>query len=500
MSYTFRGLKLKIRNELKKQGYENKYIDYEEFLELYEPYKTEISERNFADILGISYANWQAIKHKKGRTKILKKEYKKISDERKEEILEDIKHKGYVNKLIYYTEFLELYETYKSEISEIEFAEILGISTANFSNLKNNRTRAKICKTQQYKEIEQRKNEIQKELLNKGYNLKPTNYEEFLQLYDKYKEEFDEETFVYMLKIRYSDWEYMKKDRDEAKKLNISLKEFIQNRRRKIEEDIKNQGYVNELINYEEFMKLYANYKEEISEIEFANILGINEDNLRIIKHSNNKRTTVFKVEYTEATEERKNQIRKNILNLGFENTYITYEEFLKLYEPYKNEITEKEFANILGLRANNWQSMRHLGVRTRILKNNYKEISKDKKEEIKQKIRSMGYANKLIKYEDFLKLYEPYKNEISENDFAQIIGIATVNLNSLRLGKFRARVLKSSPIELMKNCIESGMGKDETIKYCMKECGLSKEELLKEMENYQREENLKRNKSKESR
>ena len=74
MSYTFRGLKLKIRNELKKQGYENKYIDYEEFLELYEPYKTEISERNFADILGISYANWQAIKHKKGRTKILKKE------------------------------------------------------------------------------------------------------------------------------------------------------------------------------------------------------------------------------------------------------------------------------------------------------------------------------------------------------------------------------------------------------------------------------------------
>ena len=123
-----------------------------------------------------------------------------------------------------------------------------------------------------------------------------------------------------------------------------------------------------------------------------------------------------------------------------------------------------------------------------------------DKKEEIKQKIRSMGYANKLIKYEDFLKLYEPYKNEISENDFAQIIGIATVNLNSLRLGKFRARVLKSSPIELMKNCIECGMGKDETIKYCMKECGLSKEELLKEMENYQREENLKRNKSKESR
>lgn len=426
MSYTFRGLKLKIRNELKKQGYENKYIDYEEFLELYEPYKTEISERNFADILGISYANWQAIKHKKGRTKILKKEYKKISDERKEEILEDIKHKGYVNKLIYYTEFLELYETYKSEISEIEFAEILGISTANFSNLKNNRTRAKICKTQQYKEIEQRKNEIQKELLDKGYNLKPANYEEFLQLYDKYKEEFDEETFVYMLKIRYSDWEYMKKDRDEAKKLNISLKELIQNRRRKIEEDIKNQGYVNELINYEEFMKLYANYKEEISEIEFANILGINEDNLRIIKHSNNKRTTVFKVEYTEATEERKNQIRKNILNLGFENTYITYEEFLKLYEPYKNEI--------------------------------------------------------------------------SENDFAQIIGIATVNLNSLRLGKFRARVLKSSPIELMKNCIESGMGKDETIKYCMKECGLSKEELLKEMENYQREENLKRNQSEESR
>ena len=193
-------------------------------------------------------------------------------------------------------------------------------------------------------------------------------------------------------------------------------------------------------------------------------------------------------------------KIRNELKKQGYENKYIKYEEFLELYEPYKNEMTEKEFANILGLRVNNWQAMRHLGVRTRILKNNYKEIPEDKKEEIKQKIRSMGYANKLIKYEDFLKLYEPYKNEISENDFAQIIGIATVNLNSLRLGKFRARVLKSSPIELMKTCIESGMGKDETIKYCMKECGLSKEELLKEMENYQREENLKRNKSEESR
>ena len=43
-----------IIKSLKKQGYTNKVIDYQEFLELYKPYKDEMPETEFAEILGIS--------------------------------------------------------------------------------------------------------------------------------------------------------------------------------------------------------------------------------------------------------------------------------------------------------------------------------------------------------------------------------------------------------------------------------------------------------------
>ena len=38
------------------------------------------------------------------------------------------------------------------------------------------------------------------------------------------------------------------------------------------------------------------------------------------------------------------------------------------------------------------------------------------------------AYFNKMISYEEFLKLYEPYKNELSEKDFAQTV---KMNINS---------------------------------------------------------------------
>ena len=44
------------------KGYQNKKIDYAEFLKLYEPYRTKAKESEFASFLGISYANWQNIK------------------------------------------------------------------------------------------------------------------------------------------------------------------------------------------------------------------------------------------------------------------------------------------------------------------------------------------------------------------------------------------------------------------------------------------------------
>ena len=62
--------KEEIREELIKKGYRNKAIDYVEFLELYKPYENEMEEKQFAEIIGISYGNYQSLKNKGTRAKI----------------------------------------------------------------------------------------------------------------------------------------------------------------------------------------------------------------------------------------------------------------------------------------------------------------------------------------------------------------------------------------------------------------------------------------------
>lgn len=82
MSYSFEEEKNSIREKLIKQGYGNKRIGYQEFVQLYEPYKEKMSENEFAYILGINYAGLQHIKHKGSRTVIL--EMQSISEKRKQ--------------------------------------------------------------------------------------------------------------------------------------------------------------------------------------------------------------------------------------------------------------------------------------------------------------------------------------------------------------------------------------------------------------------------------
>ena len=95
-------LKQSIVLDLRKRGYTNKKIDYKEFLRIYEPYKEKFKESEFANILGISYRNWQYIKNKGRKTIILKKELskekKKELEQLKQFIVSDLIQKGYRNK------------------------------------------------------------------------------------------------------------------------------------------------------------------------------------------------------------------------------------------------------------------------------------------------------------------------------------------------------------------------------------------------------------------
>lgn len=74
MPYNFEERYNEIREQLIKQGYANKHIIYSEFLAIYEPYKEEMSEKEFIHVLGISYGNWKSMKNN-GTRAIINFEY-----------------------------------------------------------------------------------------------------------------------------------------------------------------------------------------------------------------------------------------------------------------------------------------------------------------------------------------------------------------------------------------------------------------------------------------
>ena len=383
-----------IRKKLKENGYTNKSIDYKEFLELYEPYRKEMKEKEFAEILGVSYCNHDNMKYKGRRIKILKEE-NNISEERKEEIRENLRKNGYTNKSINYQEFLELYEPYRKEMKEIEFAKILGILYGNHSMMKNKGQRARILK-EQNKISEERVEEIRKTLKENGYTNKLINYKEFLELYKPYKKEMKETEFAEILVISYSNYSNIK---NKGKRAKI-LKEKNKIREERVEEirgEQKEKGYTNKSINYQEFLELYESYKKEMKEIEFAEILGISYSNYNHMKNQG-KRTIILKEE-KKMSEKRKEEIRKTLKENGYTNKLINYQEFLELYEPYKKEIKETEFAEILKISLFRYRKTKYEGTKTRIRIEEEKKVSEECKEKIRETLRKNGYTNKLINY-----------------------------------------------------------------------------------------------------
>lgn len=284
---------------------------------------------------------------------------------------------------------------------------------------------------------------------------------------------------------------------------------------KRIIKELGNKIYFNMSISYEEFLNLYEPYSSTIKEKEFAKILGITYDNWQSIKHKGNRTKINASGLNKKASEDRINQIIEEIRRQGFEDKVINYDEFLQLYNAYKTEMSESEFAQVIGITYTNWSNMRNANSRARILKPVSKQISEERVNEIKQEIIKAGYANKLISYEELLQLYEPFKEEITESDFAQMLGITYLNWNNMRGGKRRIRILKlsdetldnkkikssnissfeekqmqlemqiqenSTPIDVMHMCLNVGMTRNQILKYCMKKFGLTKIELLKTM------------------
>ena len=139
--------------------------------------------------------------------------------------------------------------------------------------------------------------------------------------------------------------------------------------------------------------------------------------------------------------EERNNEIIQELKDQGYANRKINYEEFLRIYEPYKEEMSEKEFALLLGIFEDNFEKIKYNRTKAIILKD--KEIEDKLISEIREELIKQGYANKKINYEEFLKLYELYRKKISERNFAKDLGLSIGSYNNLKYKKFRTMILK---------------------------------------------------------
>ena len=337
-----------VRNKLLQEGYANKKIDYQEFLELYEQYKNNITEKEFGYIIGMSYSKYRNIKNRGGKTKILET---KID---KESIAMEIEEK-YGSILIDYSQFLTIYKPYKSKInSQEEFAEIIGITRNNFSSLKHKGTRAWILKKEYIPEELQQS--IREKILEQGYANKQINYTQFLLLYEPYKYQLKEIEFASILgisEIKHRNMKYY----DNKTYILRSKKQVSVDRIQEIKEELVSQGYSNRTINYLAFKRLYSNYEEEMDEIQFAQILGISYANYMTIKNQKSGaiilKTETISLDVIE-------KLLEDTTIQGVMGISIDYSRFLELYIPYSKFMTEVQFAENIGISYTNYNNLKN--------------------------------------------------------------------------------------------------------------------------------------------
>ena len=265
-----------------------------------------------------------------------------------------------------------------------------------------------------------------------------------------------ERDFAEILGINYGNLGNIRHKGNRAKILKTKTQSVPEDIKQKIQEKLKKKGYEDKAITYQEFLELYEPYKNEIVERDFAEILGISHTNWYYLRNSKIISTKILKTQ--PVSEEVKQEIQERLKQQGYENRTITYQEFLKLYEQYKNEMAERDFAEMLGINHKNWHKLgTNRIVKIKILKTKQQLVSEERRKKIQEEIKKQGYEDRVITYQEFLELYEPYKNEMNENDFAETLGITYPSLNTSRKGQAGVKINLNYRVQ-------------ERIKYLMRE------------------------------
>ena len=104
----------------------------------------------------------------------------------------------------------------------------------------------------------------------------------------------------------------------------------------------------------------------------------------------------------------------------NYYNTEIGLDDFLELYEPYQSEMTKKEFAKILEMSKTDYNLLMYYGKKIKIFEPTYSQIRRKVIEDVEKNL----YNNGRITNEEFLVLYELYREYLSKKQLADILGI----------------------------------------------------------------------------
>ena len=111
----------------------------------------------------------------------------------------------------------------------------------------------------------------------------------------------------------------------------MSFKKIISQEKERIMAELYDKGYSNTTVNYDRFLSIYEPYKEFMSELEFAYLVGLSYEKFRSLRTKGTKTIILIQT----ASNDMKEEIRTSLLNKGYSNKMINYEEFLELYKHF---------------------------------------------------------------------------------------------------------------------------------------------------------------------
>lgn len=364
------------------------------------------------------------------------------------DIQEKLKEQNYFGTKIDYIELQKLHQIYGILLPEKEFAlYVLEISIAMYNVLKSGKNKATILKRQLDKFIKENVVEIKAKLVSQGYAGKSVNYMEMQNLHQRYGKPLPEREFaLHILEISVNSYNSLRTGKYKTAILQGGLDKFIEENAQEIKDKLLLQGYAGKLIDYAELQNLHQIYGNNMPEDTFAKkILGILSGSYYELKAG--RRKVYILRDFQQESNENIENVREKLRKDGYVGRIISYLELKNLHITYGKEFTESRFAQIvLEIPESSYLSAKNHNTNVIVLQRLIGKTSESEIEDIKKKLKELGYVGKSIDYVELQTLYQTYGKQMIEREFAQkVLEITYAYYNNLRNNsKKRAIILKS--------------------------------------------------------